>query len=120
MGALADLKRQWPGIVIGVIPGLALSLYIYVQTREARDPVFVVDPNRVEIISHERVANSPITVLHDKIPIQGDVYAVRFFFWNAGKRSIRPENVLEPIQITLGDSGSQILDFRSVKASRPV
>ena len=120
MGALAELKRQWPGIVVGAIPGLALSLYIYLQTREARDPVFVVDANGVEIISRERVANSPITVLHDGVPIRGDVYAARFFFWNAGKRSIRPENVLEPIQITLGDSGSQILDFRSVKASRPV
>src|SRR4029077_17649923 len=90
------------------------------RSREERDPVFVVDPNRVEIISRERVAISPLTVVADGEPIKGDVYAVRFFFWNAGRRSIRPENVLEPIQVTLRASGNSLLDFMVLKTSRPV
>jgi hypothetical protein len=116
---VSHLKQQWLGLLISTV-SIGLAVYFYAESREERDPVFMVDPSRVEIISHERVANSPIKVLHDHTPIQGDVYAVRFFFWNAGKRSIRPENVLEPIQVTLSDSGSEILDFRPLKTSRPV
>ncbi|SRR6266566_2394450 len=116
----SHLKQQWLGLLVGAA-GIALSIYFYQQSREERDPVFIVDPNRVEIVSAEHVATAPIKVLRrDNSPIRADVYAVRFFFWNAGRRSIRPENVLEPIRMTLGDTSSEILDFKTLKDSRSV
>src|SRR5207247_5981904 len=85
-----------------------------------REPILVVDPNRVEILSTERLATAPIKVLRrDNTPIETDVYAVRFYFWNAGRRSIKPDNVLEPIRVSL-DTASEILDFRVLKTSRPI
>jgi len=120
MNIMSHLKQQWLGLLVGAL-GIGFSVYTYAESRQERDPVFVVDPNRVEIISEERVANSPIVVLRrDKKPIRGDVYTVRFFFWNAGKLAIEPPDILEPLQITLGDSSSEILDYRSVKTSRPI
>src|SRR5882724_10374125 len=120
MSIISHLKQQWLGLLVGAI-GIGLSVYFYAESREERDPVFVVDPNRVEIISEERVANGPIIVLRrNKTPIRGDVYAVRFFFWNAGRLAIEPQDILEPLRVTLRDSSSEILDFRSVKTSRPI
>lgn len=121
MGAITSyLRHNWPHLLIETV-GVVLAVYFYRQSREEREPVFVVDPNRVEILSAERVATAPIKVLRrDNAPIQADLYAVRFYFWNAGKRSIRPENVLDTIRITLQEPGSEILDFKPLKTSRPI
>jgi hypothetical protein len=118
----AYARSNWLGLAgIGIgVAGIAVGVYLYKQSLEERDPIFVVDPNRIEIVKAERVATAPIKVLRrNGSPIQADIYAVRFFLWNAGKRSIRPENVLDTIRITL-DSGNEILDFRTLKASRPI
>src|ERR1700757_30692 len=112
-------KQNWTGLLVAAV-GIGVAYYFYQEAREDRAPIFVVDPNRVEILSAERAATAPIRVLRrDGVPIQGDIYAVRFFIWNAGKRSIRPENVLEPIRIGLGP-GSEILDFKPLKTARPI
>src|SRR6267378_1799166 len=117
MGAIASyLKNNWTGLLFGVA-GLLTAYYFAQQSRQERAPTFVIDPNRVEILSAGRAATAPIKVLRrDGVPIQGDIYAVRFYIWNAGKLAIRPENVLDTIRIGL-DSGSEILDYKSLKAS---
>ncbi len=123
MGLISHVKDHWLGwlgIVVGVT-GAGLSCYFYWESREVRDPVFIADPNRVEIVSAANIATAPIKVLRrDGTPISADVYAVRFFFWNAGRRSIRPENVLDTLQIMLLDSTSEILDVKLLKTSRPI
>ncbi len=113
------LKQNWFILLLTVGFG-AWGVYASLLYHETRDPIFVVDPDRVEILSASRIANAPIKVLRrDNTPVKADIYAVRFYFWNAGKRSIRQENVLEPIRVTL-DSESEILDFKALKVSRPI
>ncbi len=123
MGLVTHVKAQWLGwlgLLVGVT-GLGLAWYFYQASREVRDPVFIVYPSRFEIVSAGRIATAPIKVLRsDGTPISADVYAVYFFFWNAGRRSIRPENVLDTLQITLLDSASEILDFKPLITSRPI
>ncbi len=119
MGIGAHLRVQWLGLLVGAI-GIGLSVYFYVESRETRDPVFIVDPSRAEIISHARVETAPIRVLRaDGKPITTDLYAVRFYFWNRGKRSIRSSDILEPLRVEL-DSGGEILDSKILSKSRPI
>ncbi len=113
------LKQNWFVLLLTVGFGV-WGVYASLLSHETRDPMFVVDPDRVEILSAARIANAPIKVTRrDNTPIRSDIYAVRFYLWNAGKRSIRPENVLETIRVAL-DSESEILDFKVLKVSRPI
>src|SRR6266516_4578077 len=111
MGAIASyFKHNWTGLLIGAV-SVSVAYYFYQQSRAERAPVFVIDPNRVEILSAERAADAPIRVLRrDGSPVRGDINTVRFYVWNAGKLPIKsPDNVLDTIRISL-DSGSEILD----------
>lgn len=119
MGIGAHIKDQWLGLLIGAV-GIVLSVYFYIESRETRDPVFIVDPSRAEIISHARVETAPIRVLrNDGKPITADLYAVRFYFWNRGKRSIRSSEILDSLRIKV-DSGGEILDSKILSRSRPI
>jgi hypothetical protein len=111
------LKQNW--FILFLTVGFGVSgIYFYFESQEARDPVFVVDPDRVEIVRAARVAQAPIKVLRrDNTPVRSDIYAARFYFWNAGKRPIKSAEVEEAIRVTL-DSGSEILDFKRLKLSR--
>jgi hypothetical protein len=121
MRLVQQIKEQWLGMIVGAVI-TAVFGFIYLQlSREARNPYFVVDPDRVEIVSAANVATAPLKVLRrDNTPITADVYAVHFYFWNAGKRSIRPADVIDTIQIVLDDSASEILDYKVVRTSRPI
>ncbi len=119
MGLRSHLKQNWTTWLVGAI-GAGVSVYFYSESREARDPVFIVDPNRTEIISHARVEAAPIRVLrHDGRAVMGDLSALRFYFWNAGKTSIRPPNILDTIRITL-EEPADIVDYKILKRSRPI
>ncbi len=114
------LKTNWFILVLTVGFG-AWGVYATFLTHETRDPTFVVDPNRVEILSAERAATAPIKVLRrDGSPIRGNIYAVRFYIWNAGNQSIRQENVLDSIRISLRNEADEILDYKVLKVSRPI
>ena len=85
-----------------------------------RDPFFLVDPSRTEIISHARVESAPIRVLrNDGEAVTGDLYALRFYIWNAGKRSIKRVDVLDTIKLAFDDS-AEILDFKILNRSRQI
>ncbi|SRR6266566_846620 len=117
MKITAQLKDQWLGIVIAT----ALGVYFFAAGAKTRDPYYAVDPNRVDIVTAANLATAPIKVYRrDNTPITSDVFAIRFFFWNSGKLSIRPENVLDTIQIELADSASEILDYKVISTSRPI
>lgn len=119
MGLRAHFKQNWPTWLVGAIFA-APGVYLYLLGREVRDPVFLVDPNRTEIISQARIETAPIKVLRrDGKPVTDNLYAVRFYFWNAGKRPIKAADVLETVRITLDDSG-EILDAKIIGLSRAI
>src|SRR5436190_9965325 len=108
------------GILLGAV-GLYGTYHFYQLSRESREPVFVVDPVRTEIISAQRILTAPIRVLkRNGVPITKDLFAIRFYFWNAGQRPILAQEVLDPLRIVLQDSAGEILDYKVVKVSRSV
>jgi hypothetical protein len=105
---------------IGVsVAGAAISVYLYNPTAE-RVPTFVIDPVRTPIVSSKFFPDSALKVTRaNNLPIQGDVTAVRISFWNDGKQSIKPDNILQGLTLTLNDVNGEILDYKVLKVSRP-
>lgn len=117
------LKRNWLGLLglfVGLI-GILLSVIFYTRTLSSRDPVFVVDPNRTEIIKADRIVGAPLKIVRaDGSEISGDITSVKVYLWNRGNISIKSEHILEPLKLTLGDPKGEILDFQILKISRKV
>jgi len=116
-------RQNWLGVVglaVG-IAGILLSVYFYSETIAEREPVFIVDSARTEIIRSERVTDTPLKVTRQTgEPIKGDITAVRTYFWNRGKLGIRPTNILEPITLSIDGEDSEVLDFKILRSSRNV
>ena len=105
--------------VAGAVVGISISVYLYNPAVE-RVPTLLIDPVRTTIVSSKIFPDSALKVTRaDNLPIQGDVTAVRVYFWNAGKQSIKPENILQGLTLTLNDVNGEILDYKILKVSRP-
>ena len=116
-------KRNWLGL-LGLLVGLIsliLSFIFYTQTLVYREPVFVVDPNRTEIIRADRISNAPLKVVRlEGDEISGDISSARVYLWNRGTLAVKPEHILLPLRLTLGDPQGEILDFQILKISRGI
>ena len=105
-------------LVFGVV-AVTIFIYFYNPTAE-RVPTLLVDPVRTTIINSTEFSSSSLKVMkNDNNLIKGDVTALRVYFWNAGKQSIKPENILQPLILSLNDVGGEILDYKILKVSRP-
>ncbi len=107
--------------VVCTIVALILSLYLYKVSCAPSEPILLVDPAATILIDSTRVSAAPLQVVKvNGEEIIGDVTSIRFYFWNASRKAIKPSNVLEPLVITLDNAESEILDYRILKSSRPV
>jgi len=108
------------GILIGVI-GLVACFYVYNLSKSTREPVFLVDPTRTEIIDSERFSETPLQIIRPNgDEIKGDITSALFYFWNKGKKPIKFADILEPISIHLRDDKGEILDYKILKISRKI
>ncbi len=96
-----------------------VSYIFFVESTKSREPIFLIDSNRAEILSSERLGKAPIRVLKlDGSEIHSNLYVLRFYFWNRGKESIRRANVLEPLRVVSTDSATEILQAKILGISR--
>jgi len=117
------VRENWIGI-LGLLVGLGgvlFSWYTFVQTHREPRPIFLIDPSRTQILSHENISRAPISVLRaDGRAIKKDLTSVRFFFWNDGTDSIRHPEILQPITITIDDPEADIVQLKLLRVSRAV
>ena len=105
--------------IAGAVVGIAISIYFSTPAVE-RVPTLLVDPVRTTIINSKFFPDSSLKVTRaDNVLVQGDVTAVHVYFWNAGKQSIKPENILQRVTLTLNDVNGEILNYKILKVSRP-
>src|SRR6266446_8029849 len=103
------------------LTGLIASLYFYTRSRKIRNPMFVLDSSRIQILNSEQVASVPIRVLKkDGTEVSSDLTGVRFYFWNQGNNAIKSDHVLEPISINLDDPSAEIIDAKLLRLSRDI
>ena len=100
------------------IVGLILAVIFYVNGLARRDVVYAVYPQLTYVARAERP--SDLRVEFRGVPITAaDVLAVQVGIWNQGSLSVRPENLLEPLQLTLTPP-APVLEVSVVKLGRPV
>jgi len=116
------LRQKWFDIVNPIgLASLVLSIYFYMDVKAVREPAFIVDPVRTEIIRADRMIDTPLKIVRDNgEAIRVDISSLRFFFWNRGKLPIKATDILEPLAVCLSDPQSEILDFKILKVSRSV
>jgi len=110
---------EYSGYVVGLI-GLILSIYFYEVSKKEKEPTFVLEPVRTEIINSEKLKNSPIRITKsDSQEIKNNLTSIRFYFWNKGKEAIKDKDILSDILISV-DSGSKIIFSRILKQAREI
>lgn len=115
-----SVRLAYAGLIIGVV-GIVLAVYYYQQSAREREPSFVTDPVKTEILKSTEVVGVPIRVTRiDGTEIKSDLSAVRFYLWNNGKEPIRDTHILRQISIRLDDPNARILYPTLLKISREV
>lgn len=120
---LKYISNNWLGLIgtiFGII-GVTLSIYFYKLSVLERVPAMLVNPSRIHIISSERTMKVPIEI-HSKSGkvIEDDISLIKIYLWNAGKLSIKKENILKNIQITIGEEKNEILDHQIINQTRDI
>jgi hypothetical protein len=104
--------------VVGVV-GLVLSVYFYQAQKRFKALAFVVDPNRVLLISPERLPSSQLAVLdQDGKKITRDVSSIELYVWNSGTETIRGEDVVLPIAVPIPQE-LRLLSAQATAVTRP-
>jgi hypothetical protein len=118
---LRSFLKDWTGklgLLCGVV-GIIIAIYAYNPVPQ-RVPNLVVDPVRTTIINSKMFPGSSLKVIRgDNVVVKDDVTALRFYFWNSGKQSIKPDNILQSLSMSLNDANAEILDYKVLKVSRP-
>jgi len=82
---------------IGIL-GIGLAIFFGLRPQTERELVYAINPVRTAVVTAGQA--SGLAVLHEGEPLGSvDVTAVQVAIWNAGKQSIRHENILEDVVI---------------------
>lgn len=102
------------GTIASVI-GIFLSVYFYLASREKPELTYYVHPAKAAVFRTGQTSNIEVQLEGKKL--KNDITAAQIAFWNAGKKSIRPNNVLSPLVIKID---GQIFEAKLRKSSRSV
>lgn len=117
------LKKNWLNILSGLIgiAGFVFGIYAYMQSIKEREPIFIVDKNRTEILNKNNISKVPIKVIKKNgEEIKSSLTSVKIYFWNDGKEPIKRDNILRDIKITIEDTSAEIIDYKILKVSREI
>jgi hypothetical protein len=116
---MAFFSRPIVGIAgsIASIIGFALTIYFFAASREVPELTYFVHPAKAAVVRTGQ--SSRLTAQFDGQNLTGDVTATQIAIWNAGRRSIRSGNMLQPFVIHTGNK-VRILEARLQKVSREV
>jgi hypothetical protein len=113
-------RLSYISVTLGIF-GIFLAAYFYQESIREREPFFVTDPVRTEILKSAQVQGVPIKVTRTNgSEIKSDLNSLRFYLWNNGKESIRDTNVLQKISIRIDDPNARIIYPTTLKVSREV
>lgn len=104
------------GTIASVI-AIPLAIALTFMTIKSRELSFYINPVRTIIVRSGR--SSDLHVLYQGQPVSSDVTALQVALWNAGRESIEPEHILEPI-ILKTDPRVPILEANIRSRSRTV
>lgn len=106
------------GGTVGTLVGVVLSVYLYQASLIKPLLTFGVHPLKTEL-QRPDYAKELGFIYKDKPVDSESITSVQVSIWNAGTRSIRDSDVLDPFRLVMPD-GSAILSVRVTKTSRPI
>jgi hypothetical protein len=110
------MQNPLTGYVLAVV-SIAVSIYFGVVSIRSRELSYEISPTKTLIVKSGQ--SSDLHVLYKGQDVPTDVSALQVAIWNAGRESIRPENILTPITLTTSPV-VPILEARIKKATRNV
>jgi hypothetical protein len=100
------------------IASVGLAVYFYEASQVKPRLTFGVHPLKTELQRPDY--DKDLGFIYGGKPIESEsITSVQVSIWNAGTRSIRENDILDPIRIVMPD-GSAILSARVKKTSRPI
>jgi len=103
---------------VGTIGGVVLSVYFYQASQIKPLLTFGVNPLKTELQRPDYDKELGF-IYKGKLVDSTNITAVQVSIWNAGTRSIRDSDVLDPFRLVMPD-GAAILSVRVKKSSRPI
>lgn len=97
---------------------IPLSLYLFVKATPTRELAILEPAVRSVFVNRNLPPALDVRVNAAKVTEQ-DVFAAQFAVWNNGNQSIRPENVLEAVELLAPETG-RIIDAQFLRKSRDV
>jgi hypothetical protein len=123
-GGVGDWRKHifffWLSIVgtIGTLTGVPLSVYFYQASQIKPLLTFSVHPLKTELQRPD--FDKELGFIYKGKPVDSEsITSVQVSIWNAGTRSIRASDVLDPFRLVLPD-GAAILSARVKKTTRPI
>jgi hypothetical protein len=110
----------WFSIVgtVGTLFGVLLSVYFYQASQIKPLLTFGVHPLKTELQRPD--FDKELGFIYKGKPLDSEsITSVQVSIWNAGTRSIRDSDILDPFRLVMPD-GSAILSVRTKKTSRPI
>jgi hypothetical protein len=100
---------------IASIVGLLIAVFFYTERRQARELTYYVHPAKAIVARAGQTSRLSMTM--DNKPLASDITAAQVAFWNAGDLSIKADNILRPLRISIG---APIIEAIVRKKSREV
>jgi len=117
---LRDHISFWFNIISAIVSiiSIVLAVYFYQASRIKPLLTFGVHPLKMELQRPDY--DNELGFTYNGKPVDSDrITSVQVSIWNAGTRSIRNSDVLDPIRLVMPD-GSVILSVQVKKTSRPI
>jgi hypothetical protein len=103
---------------VGTLVSVVLAVYFYQASKIKPLLTFAVNPLKTELQRPDY--DKELGFIYKGKPVDSEsITSVQVSIWNAGTRSIRDSDVLDPFRLAMPD-GSAILSVRVKKASRPI
>jgi hypothetical protein len=117
-----SFRRFFSNPLVGVIGavaslcGVALAIYFYSMSTNTRELTYMVHPVKAVVVRGGQTSRLSITL--DGRPVQGDVTTAQVACWNAGRSSIRKDQILRPVVLRTSPP-VPIVDATIRKETRP-
>lgn len=98
------------------VTGLVLTLVFYFVSEKHREIVYQVSRSPTTIVQSGR--SSDLRVYFHGSEVTGDVSSIQISIWNAGRESVRRENILSRVVTVKMRAGATILNARVTRTTR--
>jgi hypothetical protein len=113
-----DLKFTISTII--AIGSILFTIYSQSIAEKRCQPVFIVDPVRMQLIDRDKTSDPPFIVMNkDSTEIEDNIILVRFYFYNYGKKTLRIEDVPSKPLIGFENENCEILSHQILVQTDP-